>query len=83
MTDARQRRWRCSTRPFYALAFGVAQVVFYLVALAALSRARWSCDDSLVGRIALYFSNVNVAILAAWVQYGRGVRQEIWTPSQR
>jgi hypothetical protein len=35
------------------------------------------------GRVALYFSSVNAAILAAWIQYGRGVRQEIWTPSRR
>jgi cellulose synthase/poly-beta-1,6-N-acetylglucosamine synthase-like glycosyltransferase len=65
-------------RPFYLLAF-VAQVVFYLLAGAA---AR-GLPAGLPGRIAVYFVHVHAALVAAWVQYGRGVRQEIWTPSQR
>ncbi len=68
-------------RPFYALAFA-AQVVFYLLAVAAL-RGLAGLGDALLGRIAVYFVNVHAALVAAWVQYGRGVRQEIWTPSQR
>jgi cellulose synthase/poly-beta-1,6-N-acetylglucosamine synthase-like glycosyltransferase len=67
--------------PVYAAAL-VAQVLFYLGALAAF--AQWAgIHRTLVGRISLYFSTVNAAILAAWYQYGRGVRQELWTPSRR
>lgn len=67
--------------PFYLAAFSL-QVVFYLGALAAL--AEWgSVHRSLPGKVALYFSSVNAAILAAWCQYGKGVRQELWTPSRR
>jgi cellulose synthase/poly-beta-1,6-N-acetylglucosamine synthase-like glycosyltransferase len=68
-------------RPFYVAAF-IAQLVFYLGALAAL--AEWGpAQRSRPGRIALYFSSVNAAILAAWYRYWTGVRQELWTPSQR
>lgn len=67
--------------PFYAAAFA-AQVLFYAGALAAL--AKWgSLHQSVPGKVALYFSTVNAAILAAWFRYGRGVRQELWTPSSR
>lgn len=58
------------------------QVAFYLIALLAFSG--WSViRQSLPGKIALYFSMVNAAILVAWVKYAIGVRQELWTPSQR
>lgn len=58
------------------------QVAFYLVALLAFSG--WAViRQSLPGKIALYFSIVNAAILVAWVKYAIGVRQELWTPSQR
>jgi cellulose synthase/poly-beta-1,6-N-acetylglucosamine synthase-like glycosyltransferase len=67
--------------PWYAAAFA-AQVAFYLAALAALWQ--WGgIQRSLPGKVALYFSSVNAAILAAWYLYGRGVRQELWTPSRR
>ena len=53
--------------PFYLAAF-LVQVVFYLVALAALWK--WGgIDRSFPGKVALYFSTVNAAILAAWFQY--------------
>ena len=68
-------------QPFYLLAF-VVQVGFYLIAFAAFSR-RGVIRDTLAGRVALYFTSVNMAILIAWVQYFRGVRQELWTPSAR
>jgi glycosyltransferase involved in cell wall biosynthesis len=58
------------------------QTIFYSAALLALS----GCGHvrrSLLGKVALYFSMVNVAILVAWFKYGIGVRQELWTPSQR
>jgi hypothetical protein len=67
--------------PLYLIAFAL-QVAFYLGALAAL--AQWGgVHRSFGGRVALYFSSVNAAILAAWYLYGRGVRQELWTPSRR
>lgn len=65
---------------FLFLAF--VQLAFYLTALLAW----WSgglIRRSLPGKIALYFSMVNVAILIAWMKYAMGVRQELWTPSQR
>lgn len=58
------------------------QIVFYLTAF--LAWLGWSVvTQSLMGKIALYFSMVNAAILVAWVKYAMGVRQELWTPSQR
>ena len=36
-----------------------------------------------LARIAYYFTAVNAATLVAWLKYVGGVRQEIWTPSQR
>jgi glycosyltransferase involved in cell wall biosynthesis len=70
-----------SRSPWYLAAL-VAQALFYLGALAAL--IEWGgVERTLVGRVALYFTSVNAALLAAWFHYGRGVRQEIWTPSRR
>ena len=67
--------------PFYAAVF-VLQLAFYVGALAAL--AQWGTfHRTFPGKLALYFSIVNAAILAAWCRYGIGVRQEIWTPSRR
>ena len=60
----------------------VLQIGFYLVALAAFSGWR-VVRQSLLGKVALYFTMVNAAILVAWVKYAIGVRQELWTPSQR
>jgi glycosyltransferase involved in cell wall biosynthesis len=67
--------------PLYLAAF-IVQVMFYLAALAALLRL-WGIDRSLLGKVALYFSSSNAAVLAAWFHYARGVRQELWTPTQR
>jgi cellulose synthase/poly-beta-1,6-N-acetylglucosamine synthase-like glycosyltransferase len=67
--------------PFYLAAFA-AQSLFYLLALAALWQLG-GLNRLFVGKLALYFSSVNMAILVAWVRYGRGVRQELWTPSHR
>lgn len=64
-----------------AIAFA-AQVVFYLCAFAAFNECG-RMHRTLVGRVALYFTSANLAILAAWVQFARGVRQELWTPSAR
>jgi uncharacterized membrane protein YuzA (DUF378 family) len=67
--------------PFYLAAFA-AQVAFYLIALAALWQIA-GLHRVFVGKLALYFASVNLAILVAWVRYGQGVRQELWTPSHR
>ena len=68
-------------RPFYVVAFA-AQLTFYAGAAAAF--AEWAnVHRSLPGRVALYFSSVNAAILTAWYRYGLGERQELWTPSRR
>jgi glycosyltransferase involved in cell wall biosynthesis len=68
-------------RPFFVLVF-CAQLAFYATAVIAL--AEWgNLHRTLPGRIALYFSSVNAAILAAWYRYSLGVRQELWTPSHR
>jgi hypothetical protein len=67
--------------PFYATVFA-GQLIFYVVAVAALRE--WAgIHRSLPGKVALYFSSVNVAILFGWWRFGRGIRQEIWTPSNR
>jgi cellulose synthase/poly-beta-1,6-N-acetylglucosamine synthase-like glycosyltransferase len=67
--------------PWYVAALA-AQVLFYLAALAAF--VQWAgIQRTLFGKVSLYFSTVNAAILAAWYQYGRRVRQELWTPSRR
>jgi hypothetical protein len=67
--------------PFYAAAFA-AQALFYLGGFAAL-RQWGSIHNRLLGRAALYFSSANVAIAVAWVKYIRGIRLEVWSPSQR
>jgi cellulose synthase/poly-beta-1,6-N-acetylglucosamine synthase-like glycosyltransferase len=66
---------------FFAVALA-AQLLLYALAAAAhvdlpvVSGWRLS-------RVAYYFTAVNVATLVAWIKYLRGVRQEVWTPSQR
>ena len=67
--------------PWYLAAFA-AQSVFYLLALAALAKFA-NLDRTLPGKVSLYFVSSNTAVLAAWIQLARGVRQELWTPSQR
>lgn len=58
------------------------QIGFY--GLAALAyRGVGGLQDGPLGRIALFFVMVNVAILVAWLRYLRGERQELWTPSER
>ena len=67
--------------PWFIL-FSTVQIAFYLTALLAFFG--WSViRHSLPGKVALYFSMVNAAILVAWLRYAKGVRQELWTPSQR
>lgn len=70
-----------AAHPFYLFAL-VVQAAFYLAAAGALKQ-RFGLHESSLGRIALYFSASNAAVLVAWMQFFRGVRQELWTPSQR
>lgn len=68
-------------RSGYLLLFA-GQLVFYGIAglgTLGVSLAR----DHLVGKIAMYFSVVNAAILVAWIRFLAGVRQEIWEPTRR
>lgn len=67
--------------PFYTAAF-LVQALGYGVAIVAGAGVP-SVRRSLIGKVALYFSSVNAAVLKAWWQYARGVRQELWTPSRR
>lgn len=67
--------------PFYLAALA-AQVLFYACAAAA-HFGIWGVNRTAPGKIALYFSAVNVAAASAWFSYLRGVRQELWTPSRR
>lgn len=67
--------------PFFAFALAV-QVLFYVLALAA-SLGVLGLQRSLPGKVALYFTAVNAALLVAWFRYIAGVRQELWVPSQR
>lgn len=69
------------TSAFYLTAFA-AQVALYAVAVLAYG-GRGGIHRTLIGKIALYFTSSNLAVLVAWLKYGRGVRQELWTPSRR
>jgi len=67
--------------PLYLVAL-IAQIGFYALALAASSGVA-DLERGLPGKIALFFAGSNAAIVLAWWRYAQGVRQEIWTPSQR
>jgi len=62
--------------------FFMLQIIFYLIALLSYLQI-FNLHKSLVGKIALYFTTVNFAIIVAWFKYFSGIRQEIWYPSQR
>jgi len=68
-------------RPLFFAAFA-AQAMLYLAA-AASSIEFTGVRRLLFGRTALFFVSVNAAIVLAWLRYVSGVRQELWTPSQR
>jgi hypothetical protein len=70
-----------SRSPFY-LAASAAQIALVLLAVAA-ARGLAGIERSAAGRIAIYFVSVNMAVVAAWFHYLRGMRQELWTPSNR
>lgn len=58
------------------------QVGFYALALPGLANVPL-LRNALLVRISLFFTMTNAAALAAWGKYALGIRQEIWTPSQR
>jgi cellulose synthase/poly-beta-1,6-N-acetylglucosamine synthase-like glycosyltransferase len=57
------------------------QAAFY--GLAWLGHSRPSLRDSLPVKVPFFFTQVNLAILAAWIKYLRGERIVLWTPSKR
>ena len=62
--------------------FILLQLVFYSIALLAYFNVL-GIGRGLIGKIALYFTMVNISIFIAWKRYIAGVRQEIWDPSKR
>lgn len=73
--------WLARNSVFFAVAFG-GQALLYVLALAAHVRVP-AIEDWKLARVSYYFTTVNYATLVAWLKYFGGVRQEIWTPSQR
>lgn len=69
------------TQTFYIFTF-VLQLTFYLLAILALFEVS-PLRNSLLGKIAMYFTVVNAAIFVAWLRFLRGNRLEIWEPSKR
>ena len=69
------------SHPFYLVLF-VLQTLFYSLAYLAFKN-KVNLGEKFYGKIALYFTMVNISILIAWLRYWTGVRQEIWNPSNR
>jgi cellulose synthase/poly-beta-1,6-N-acetylglucosamine synthase-like glycosyltransferase len=67
--------------PFYALTL-LLQIAFYALALLAWQNVG-NLSGTGVGKVALYFTSVNLAIAYAWLRFVGGVRQELWEPSRR
>ncbi|MCB2173671.1 glycosyltransferase [bacterium] len=67
--------------PLFRVLF-LLQLFFYLQAGGA-ALGLFGLQRTMIGRIVLYFVIVNAAILVAWLKYLRGVRQEVWRPSNR
>jgi cellulose synthase/poly-beta-1,6-N-acetylglucosamine synthase-like glycosyltransferase len=70
-----------ATSPFYGLTL-LLQVVFYGIALLAWQNVG-NLSGTVVGKVALYFTSVNLAIAYAWLRFVGGARQELWEPSRR
>lgn len=68
-------------KPVY-MATGIAQGLFYLLALLALLDIRL-IRDNLLGKLSMYFTIVNCSIFVAWIQFLAGTRLEIWEPTKR
>lgn len=67
--------------PLYAV-LCLGQLLFYGLAAVAVYGPP-AIGRSLLARIAVYFTTVNLATLMAWVKFFTGVRQEIWAPTRR
>ncbi|MCU7930678.1 MAG: glycosyltransferase family 2 protein [Candidatus Thiodiazotropha sp. (ex Codakia rugifera)] len=66
---------------FYYVVF-IAQILFYALGVSAIPKNSLM-HDSIIGKIPLFFTMVNMAILKAWVMYYFGKRQEVWQPTKR
>jgi cellulose synthase/poly-beta-1,6-N-acetylglucosamine synthase-like glycosyltransferase len=66
---------------FYAVVLAL-QIAFYGLALLGLT-GRAPLSSALPVRISLFFTSSNAAVLAAWIKYAAGARQELWSPSRR
>ncbi len=66
---------------FYFLVFWM-QITFYTLAILAFYKVV-SLQKSIIGKVALYFTMVNISIFIAWIRYFCGIRQEVWSPSKR
>jgi glycosyltransferase involved in cell wall biosynthesis len=64
----------------YALAL-IGQAALYALAIAAYLDRR--LESRLLFRLPLFFTNVNLSILVAWIRYLSGARQVTWEPSRR
>jgi glycosyltransferase involved in cell wall biosynthesis len=72
----------------YLLSSEIYKVVFFLQLLFyGLALLAWfklgNLHNKIYGKIPLYFTIVNFAILRAWVLLFKGIKLEIWEPSKR
>jgi cellulose synthase/poly-beta-1,6-N-acetylglucosamine synthase-like glycosyltransferase len=67
--------------PLYAAALGL-QLLFYVLAGLAFLQLLGLHERSL-GRVPLFFTLANAAILLAWWRFISGARMEIWEPTRR
>ncbi|MBT3053851.1 MAG: glycosyltransferase family 2 protein [Candidatus Thiodiazotropha sp. (ex Codakia orbicularis)] len=65
----------------YKLLFS-GQLLFYSLAIVALPQNS-KLNNTVIGKIPLFFTIVNLAILKAWFLFFQGKRQEIWNPTKR
>lgn len=68
-------------RSAVGVAAAALQALFY--GLAVLGRLAPALRGHPLVKVPFFFSQVNLAILAAWIKYLRGERISLWTPSQR
>jgi hypothetical protein len=68
-------------RSALGLAAAALQAVFY--GLAAVGRLVPGSRAHPLVKVPYFFSQVNLAILAAWLKFLRGERINLWTPSRR
>jgi len=63
------------------LAFFLAQLFFYLLALAVHFRPQ--LNNNLVSKISYFFALTNLSILVSWYKYYAGERFVLWEPTKR